>query len=861
MNKRVWVIVAIALGCGLSVRSAPVSWDGGGGADSRWTTAANWSGDTLPAFDGSDDVTITTVHAAGTLMDLDGDKHINSLTSANGSPNFIISNSTLRVNTFIRKSNEAQIRIEADVEIDGTLLLQSYNATGYGIYMAGQIREASPGSGVAVQNSVGNVWLLHTNNTYSGETVVRRGALSLFGNTPAVGPGVAGIANGPILLGDEETGANNWSVELQVPNGISVARAIRVVATGSAVIPVVNIPGNSGTRDFPLLLDRDVQIRYGQPGNGTYSGFITGTGGVERIGGTETLTLSCVTNDFSGDVRVSGGELHYAIAAETNALGTASTPVVIPSNGGSLARGIRAVGTGVFSRDIVLLPGAPSSRSVFLGLASGGPVLYTGELAMNTPDAVYFMAPNYSSVEFSGYLCGTSTPIRTGSHTGGGNRICLSNPTNTFAGQIELGNGCLFVGADAPRGGPGALGAHTTINLNAQTGGVNSPALLTEGPYTIGQDIDIPSTGFTGLIYLGGAAAGTHTRFTGDILLARTNGVAGYDVRLAAGAGGLATFSGKLSGPGDWALYGGWPSAFASGGGDVEFTNPENTFSGRVCVLYGHLRVAATGADGEPDGGFILGSGSARSGVLTSGPATVRRGGSVYSHINATGECTLGGVTPHESRFTGDFTFDRLTASARAKNYLFATNDATVHFDGTLAAGAGHTLTKRGPGRVNINGALQIPAFTITAGILGGSGTLTNKLTFGGGTTFSPGSPLGSLTVGNSVVMNAGSTFLVQLARMEAGQAEVSGDVTLAHGVTITAPDRPCLNQVILRYHGTLSGAFSVTNLPSSAHLSYTVREPTARSDSPFRRRGRCCCYVEGGVSGFIVESASMDNA
>jgi len=39
--------------------------------------------------------------------------------------------------------------------------------------------------------------------------------------------------------------------------------------------------------------------------------------------------------------------------------------------------------------------------------------------------------------------------------------------------------------------------------------------------------------------------------------------------------------------------------------------------------------------------------------------------------------------------------------------------------------------------------------------------------------------------------------------------------------VTIAAPDRPCLNRVILRYHGTLSGAFSVTNLPSGGRLSY----------------------------------------
>lgn len=819
-NMSAFITVMLVTAFVAGVWADTVTWTGDGGSDTRWTNPANWAGGVLPAFDGTEDVVISKVNNAGTVMDLDGDKWINSLNTSVASPNFIISNSTLRVNTFVRKGNQAQIKIVSDLEIDGTLTLRSDHASNSGLLIPGRIREASAGSGVIVQNAVGGVYLYNTNNAYSGETVVRRGTLVLSGDAPAEGPGTAGLANGPILVGDEETGTNDWGVTFTVPNGVSVGRTVRVIDTGSTVKPVVSIPGSTGTRDFTLILDRDIQINYGQPGNGTYHGYITGVGGIERTGGTEYLNLTCATNDFSGDVSVLSGDLFFAISGETNALGMAETPVVIASPGGATARGIRAVGTGLFSRDIILLPGAPTIRAVSLGLAGGGgPVVYTGEIVMDSGDDVQLIAPNSSSVEFAGYLSGTSTPIRIGSHTGYGNRVCLSNPTNTFTGRIEVGNGCLFVGADAPRGGPGALGAHPVINLNAQTGGVNSPALLTEGPYTIGQDIDIPSTGFTGLIYLGGAAAGTHTRFTGDILLARTNGVAGYDVRLAAGAGGLATFSGKLSGPGDWALYGGWPSAFASGGGDVEFTNPENTFSGRVFVLYGHLRVAATGADGEPDGGFILGSGSARSGVLTSGPATVRRSGSVYPHSNANGECTLGGITSHESRFAGDYDFTRL--SAYHKNYLYATNGATVHFDGLVKAGASHSITKRGPGRVNINGPLLVPTFTVTEGTLGGSGSMTNKLAFPSGTTFSPGSPLGTLVVSNTVTLNSGSTFLAQIHKTYAGMAEVWGDVTINSGVTFVAPDKPCSDRVILRYHAALNGAFSVTNMPSSAKLSY----------------------------------------
>ena len=74
---------------------AGTTWDGGGGADANWTTAANWNGDTLPAFNGTDAITFgTPAGASGTNTLLNGDKNISSLiiTTATG---FTINNNQL----------------------------------------------------------------------------------------------------------------------------------------------------------------------------------------------------------------------------------------------------------------------------------------------------------------------------------------------------------------------------------------------------------------------------------------------------------------------------------------------------------------------------------------------------------------------------------------------------------------------------------------------------------------------------------------------------------------------------------------------------------------------------------------------
>ena len=76
MSKKVAVAIVCLFVICTSVFAADITWDGGGGAgDNNWSTAANWSGDSVPGS--SDNVTFDgtstkacTVDSAATMYSL-----------------------------------------------------------------------------------------------------------------------------------------------------------------------------------------------------------------------------------------------------------------------------------------------------------------------------------------------------------------------------------------------------------------------------------------------------------------------------------------------------------------------------------------------------------------------------------------------------------------------------------------------------------------------------------------------------------------------------------------------------------------------------------------------------------------------
>jgi uncharacterized protein with beta-barrel porin domain len=91
-------------------------------------------------------------------------------------------------------------------------------------------------------------------------------------------------------------------------------------------------------------------------------------------------------------------------------------------------------------------------------------------------------------------------------------------------------------------------------------------------------------------------------------------------------------------------------------------------------------------------------------------------------------------------------------------------------------------------GTLVVNANMTNAPFTVTGGVLAGTGTVGNTLVSGG--TFAPGSgtPGSSMTVNGSLAFQSGALYLVQINSAASTFSNVTGTATLAGTVQVTAP-------------------------------------------------------------------------
>ena len=119
-------------------------------------------------------------------------------------------------------------------------------------------------------------------------------------------------------------------------------------------------------------------------------------------------------------------------------------------------------------------------------------------------------------------------------------------------------------------------------------------------------------------------------------------------------------------------------------------------------------------------------------------------------------------------------------------------------------------------GTLLYNGTVRNGAITVSGGTLGGTGTLSVPVTVQSGATFSPGNPVGTLTISNNLIVNAGATLAYALGT-NSDRATVIGNLTVAGTLNVTdAGGFGPGDYTLLTYTGTLSNA-GLTNsaLPS----------------------------------------------
>ncbi len=547
--------------------------------------------------------------------------------------------------------------------------------------------------------------------------------------------------------------------------------------------------------------------------------------------------------DYGGDGRYDISDILEAPAnpttnwwiADANGSWTGSTnwePAGVPSEAGSVAlvtNNITAARTNTVDWLVAvgeLEVGSRNGAARFvLNAASDGSITFDHnglgarltQRAGNSLDTIY--TPLYLADDLT---LSNSTTLTIGSVISelGGPRSL----TKYGSGQLTLGSSNTFSGGLNIRAGAVAVGTATKLGQGAvrlgDTTGTNSASII--GSRTVTNPI-IVEAGSTGAKTLRCSGSST-IRFSGPITLEGDLTASSFNT------GGSTTLSGPISGPGVITVTAQNPTNVVVLGGT-------NSFSGGVTVSSGTLLLgndaAAGGGPVEVSNGTTMASGN--NGAITLSNAVTLSGNITLGQaIGGTGALTLagpiqlGGATRTVSVSNALAT---LSGSVSGSAGLIKSGVGTLVLNGTNSYAGGTTV---GQGRLIVNGRTSNGAVTVgSGGTLGGNGSIGGIVTVASGGTFSPGSDdIASLEITNKLILQTGSTALIQINKSAGTSDRVTGIGTLSYGgtlvVTNTGGEFAGGEVYQLFDFGLFNGKFSATNLPAlNAGLTWVWQPST----------------------------------
>ena len=612
-----------------SAHAASGTWLNTGATNGTWSTTSNWVSGIVPGPSPSETATfqtaVGTFGTSGSPILIDAGRQFGTITFSGAAGNYVIgttggnalqgsNGATIQLRSTLTATNAVEtINAPLIFPGSGNLTNNSANGTGAGagtlnfggamtvtgsLTLRGSNTNANTISGpiagdwILRKDDLGT-WVLTNTNTYTGNTVVSNGTLSINSIANAGVASAIGRGNN-IDLGQPQglPFPNAARLQFTGASGGSSNRAIQLQGTSSTIENAVSgqtltLSGNvsglvSATSDVSLGLDG--------AGNGVISGIISPVSNAGILSttksGTGTWTLTRA-NTYNGNTTISGGMLKIG---NTNALGFGGiqrTPVAVTTVNSGSTLDLNGT-TGV--NEPISLNGT--------GIGGNGALVNNSSTPAGIGNGIVGLTVPASGIG-SGFATAPAVVI-SGNGTGATATASLGLTTASFT-SISGGTGWVTGDTVSIVGGPGS-GATGTVTASggALTGiTVTNPGI----GYTIAPTSIFRQTGFG----VGATIVGNATNFTVSGI-AMTNAGAGYTGTPTVTVGGfggatptlpsfnLATDS-SIGGSGNMTI-----SSVVSGAGLTKVgtgtmtLSGANTYTGNTTVHAGTLKLNLSGS-------------------------------------------------------------------------------------------------------------------------------------------------------------------------------------------------------------------------------------------------------------------------
>lgn len=242
------------------------TWDGGG-SDSNWSTAANWVGDTAPAA--GFDLIFPSSPNTSPINDLTAGTAFTGLNFDGGASSYTLTGNAIGISNYVRNTSVNSQSVGLPLQLNGPLNLDALN---------GSLFIDAPVSGPhGITKTGGNRLELTANNSYTGDTVITTGTVS--------------IGNGDVAGSIDPTGTVSFGAgaatrlevfrtdDVTMGNPITTGGRANIAAQGGAK---VNLSGPiSGAGEFWTYGPGTVQITPNTGSAGFATSVVVATGTLE----------------------------------------------------------------------------------------------------------------------------------------------------------------------------------------------------------------------------------------------------------------------------------------------------------------------------------------------------------------------------------------------------------------------------------------------------------------------------------------------------------------------------------------------------------------------------------------------------